>query len=176
VARGRKRKIGSREANGQLSRADKRRDDPLNVPQSVIRRIIAHHSLGDMEVTQFASLRIKNEVTQALYDAGLKYRECYAGFQSALEVRQVKTAVLEPSFGSSYDVDTPQGQDRAHYDKRAVTRYETLAAIMDVQTGRDVHDLVVNQQYLDWARLHSAKNGLKLLAIHLRLMRREDLD
>jgi hypothetical protein len=173
---GRKRKSGVRQPDGRLNPTKKAQNDPLNVPQAVIRRIIAHSMLGDMEVTQFATLRIRNEVTQPMYDAGIKYREDYAAFQSAIEVKRVGAATLEPSFGSGYDLTTATGQAKDEASQRAVKRYESLIAVLDEVTARDLHALIVNHEYLDWARLHSAKNGLKELAIHLRLMRRGALD
>jgi hypothetical protein len=173
---GRKRKSGVRQPDGRLNPTKKAQNDPLNVPQAVIRRIIAHSMLGDMEVTQFATLRIRNEVTQPMYDAGVKYREDYAAFQSAIEVKRVGAATLEPSFGSGYDITTPEGMRKDEASQRAVKRYESLIAVLDEVTARDIHALIVNHEYLDWSRLHSAKNGLKELAIHLRLMRRGALD
>lgn len=173
---GRKRKTGTRQPDGRLNPTKQAEKDPLNVPLTVIRRIIAHSMLGDMEVTQFATLRIRNEVTQPMYDAGVKYREDYAAFQSALEVKRVGAATMEPSFGSGYDLSTATGQAKDEASQRAVKRYEALIAVLDDVTARDLHALIVNQEYLDWSRLHSAKNGLKELAIHLRLMRREGLN
>lgn len=173
---GRKRKSGTREPNGRLNPTKQAERDPLNVPLTVIRRIHAHAMLGDMEVTQFARMRLRNEVTQPMYDAGIKYREDYSAFQSAIEVKRVGAATMEPSFGSGYDLSTATGQAKDEASQRAVKRYEALIAVLDETTARDIHALIVNAEYLDWARLHSAKNGLKELAIHLRLMRRGALD
>jgi hypothetical protein len=129
--------------------------------------------------SQFAAAYFQGEIEQRLYDAGCRWRELHASYLRALEVRGVRSAAIEPSFGSAYDVDTERGQRKAKREESVVAQYDRVREKLSAygeNVMRAVHTLVIDEIYLPWKEQQDAKLGLRALAIAFGMMRPGELN